>query len=316
MTVEEFSFQQLLVRRYDIFHLHWAAETIVRHPNATIAGLRSRMMLFLIDLAKLRGTRIVWTFHDKIPHIVVHPAIAQWFQAELLKRIDGYISMCRIGRDIAEECYPQLKECPCAIIPHGHYRGEYPDECDRTSARDRLNLSQESKVILFLGYIAPYKNVPRLIELFRELDDPDAILLVVGRPDLSETGEQVEQAAVGDDRIRLVLKYIADGDLQFYYRAADLVVLPFSEILNSGSALLALSFDCPILVPDQGAMAELQESVGGDWVRVYQQMLTTEILAEHLDWTTGDRSQTTAPLQDLDWAKLSQDTLSFYQQLS
>jgi beta-1,4-mannosyltransferase len=42
-------------------------------------------------------------------------------------------------------------------------------------------------------------------------------------------------------------------------RAADLIALPYKEILNSGSAILALSFDRPILVPAAGALAELSE---------------------------------------------------------
>ncbi|MDJ1174981.1 glycosyltransferase family 4 protein [Roseofilum capinflatum] len=314
VEVEEFSFKRLLSKRYDIFHLHWAAETIVRHPSSIMAWVRARMMLALIDWAKFRGTRIVWTFHDKIPHIVLHPKVAEWFQGQLLKRIDGYISMCQIGKELAQECYPSLRERPCGIIPHGHYRGEYADECDRATARNQLNIPQTSNVILFLGYIAPYKNIPLLIQTFRELNDPDAILLIVGRLDLPEMQGELEKSAHQDSRIRLLFGYVPNEELQFYYRAADLVVLPFAEILNSGSALLALSFDCPILVPNQGAMAELQTWVGYDWVKVYENELNANLLKESLEWIQKPRSQQ-APLEQLDWKQLSFDTIKFYQSL-
>lgn len=314
VQVEEFSFKRLLSKRYDIFHLHWAAETIVRHPQKMVAALRARVMLALIDWAKLRGTKIVWTFHDKIPHVVLHPELADGFQTELLKRIDGYVSMCKVGEAIAQECYPSLKNRPSAIIPHGHYRGEYTDQVDRSQARKILNIPETATVLVLLGNIAPYKNVPLLIQKFRELNQPNSILLIAGRPNFPQTQAEVEEAAAGDSRIRLSFGYVDNEDLQLYYRAADLVVLPFAEILNSGSALLALSFDCPILVPNQGAMTELQTWVGSDWVKVYENELTPNLLKESLEWIQKPRSQQ-APLEQLDWERLSYETIKFYQKL-
>ncbi len=314
VRVEEFSASELLVKRYDIFHLHWAAETIVRHPNVVVAAVRSQMMLALIDWAKLRGTRIVWTFHDRIPHVVLHSELATWFQSQLVKRLDGYISMCDVGGAIAQECYPTLKHLPCAIIPHGHYRGEYPDQVDQITARQTLNIPPEAQVFVLLGNIAPYKNVPLLIEQFRALNDPNSILLIAGRPNFPESQQEVEQAADNDSRIRLFFGHVPNEHLQLYYRAANLVVLPFAEILNSGSALLALSFDCPIVVPNRGAMAELQALVGVDWVKVYQAELTVDILRESLEWAQKRQGEK-APLEKLDWQALSAMTIQFYQEL-
>ncbi|MDY7008651.1 MAG: hypothetical protein SWX82_33215 [Cyanobacteriota bacterium] len=53
---------------------------------------------------------------------------------------------------------------------------------------------------------------------------------------------------VNDSRIKLKFGFVPDKKLQEYFRAANFVVLPFKDILNSGNALLALSFDCPVLV--------------------------------------------------------------------
>src|SRR5690606_36127483 len=59
-----------------------------------------------------------------------------------------------------------------------------------------------------------------------------------------------------------------------YFRAADLVVLPYREILNSGTALLALSFDRPVLLPEAGAGDELTRRVGSEWVCTYEHELS------------------------------------------
>ena len=55
-----------------------------------------------------------------------------------------------------------------------------------------------------------------------------------------------------------------------YLPATDLVVLPYRDILNSGSAVLALSFDRPVLVPRRGSLGDLQNHVGRQWVRTYE----------------------------------------------
>ena len=71
--------------------------------------------------------------------------------------------------------------------------------------------------------------------------------------------------------------------------AAQLVVAPYSEVLNSGSALLALTHSRPILLPNRGAMTELQSVVGKDWVRIYEPPLMPETLSDALAWAGFSR---------------------------
>jgi beta-1,4-mannosyltransferase len=102
--------------------------------------------------------------------------------------------------------------------------------------------------------------------------------------------------------------------VQYFLRAADLVVLPYTEILNSGSALLALSFDRPILVPAIGAIPELYELAGGDWVRLYEGELTPELLSDAMRWAkqrSPDEFEH-APLDALDWNRLARLTLEAF----
>ena len=109
----------------------------------------------------------------------------------------------------------------------------------------------------------------------------------------------------------MTLEHVPDVDVQRYLRAADLVVLPFRDITNSASALLALSFDRPVLVPALGAMGELQAIVGTEWVRTYEGELTAEVLAEALEWA-AHRSDGSAPLDALGWAEIARRTLVVY----
>ena len=96
-------------------------------------------------------------------------------------------------------------------------------------------------------------------------------------------------------------------------KAADLVVLPFTEILNSGSAILALSFNRPLLVPSRGAMAELFDIIGPDWVRLYDGPLTSQILEEAVLWANEKSSSSAViDLGRLDWDKIGQLTVEAF----
>lgn len=312
MKVTEFSVTKLLYQYHDIFHLHWPTETIVRHPNSVIAGLRAIMMLLAIDWVRLRGTKVIWTIHDQYPHSVLHPKLAAWFHSELIKRVDGCISHCQMSRELAESAFPGLSDRPHAVIPHGHYREVYPNNINREAARANLDIPTDCHLLLFLGYIDYYKNVPHLVQVFRELAPTNWILLVAGKVEVPELRTQISAAAGNDSRVKLKFGFVQDEKLQKYFRAADLVVLPFQDILNSGSALLALSFDCPVLVPEKGAMAELQAQVGQDWVKLYPGELTTGVLESGLKWAVQGRSPQ-ANLEQLEWSRLSQQTIEAYQ---
>src|SRR4029079_12745051 len=83
-----------------------------------------------------------------------------------------------------------------------------------------------------------------------------------------------------------------------YFRAARVVVLPYRRILNSGAALLALSFDRRVVVPASGSLVELQAQVGEGWVSTYDGPMRPEVVEHALavEPPTG-----AAPLQRYEW---------------
>ena len=82
----------------------------------------------------------------------------------------------------------------------------------------------------------------------------------------------------------LDLAFQSDAAIASWLRAADLVVLPYRAIQNSGSAMLALSADRPVVVPALGAMRELQAAVGEDWVRCYEGDFDADELERSIRW--------------------------------
>ncbi|MDQ3555691.1 MAG: glycosyltransferase [Gemmatimonadota bacterium] len=315
VRVEEFSATRALTGKCDVLHLHWP-DRRVRDPHLLAALARSGALLALLDAVRLRGTRTVWTAHNLQAHDgpLRHWLEPRFWQA-LTRRLDGVIALSPTGLDRVRERYPALRDVPGWVTPLGHFRGVYPDAVDRADARARLGVPPGARVAAFLGQVRPYKGVVHLVRVFRCLPDPSLRLLVAGRPRPSALATEIREAAGDDARIVCALRFVPDAEIQLYLRAADLVILPFREILNSASAVLALSFDRPVLVPDRGSMADLARQVGAEWVRTYPGELAPELLRDGLEWAADPARPARPALEALEWDRVARATLEAYRAL-
>jgi beta-1,4-mannosyltransferase len=307
LRVDEFTPRRLLRGRYDVWHLHWPERMAQR-------GLvRTLLFALLVVWARLRGTRLVWTAHNLEGHWTAHPRLERRLMAWLSRRLDGLVTLIESGRNAVVERYPKLARARGIVVAHGHYVGRYPCTVGREQARRVLGLESADSVFAFVGRIHAYKNVERLIHEFRSLDDPRARLVVAGQPE-RELGASLRRAAAGDARIDLHLRDIPDDELQVFLGAADLVVLPYERVLNSGTALLALSFGRPVLVPDGPAMADLRRELGADAVRVYRGQLDATHLHAALDAVSPQPEALVARVRRVhDWDAIAERTLELYE---
>jgi beta-1,4-mannosyltransferase len=312
--VSDFSYRLSLTDHYDIFHLHWPEWELNAFRSVAKAAARLKLKLMLIDQLRKRGTKIVWTVHNLRAHEALHPRLEEWFWQGFTKRVDGYIALSDAGRVAARERFPYLQRVPGYVIPHGHYRDEYPVN-ESSDARNQLGISPNAKVVLFFGQIREYKNVPALVRAFRNIEDRNVILCVAGRPNPGNLAGELHWTAGTDPRIRLHLHQVPKDRVQLFFGAADLVVLPYRDILNSGSALLALSFNRPILVPGRGAMGELRSRVGPDWVQTYAGEIDTPELEKALIWAQQASRSREPRLDDLEWPQLADQTVKAYTEI-
>jgi glycosyltransferase involved in cell wall biosynthesis len=319
-TVEEFSAWRVLSRRYDIVHLHWP-EYCVNGRGALASLFWSCSLFGAICWVRIRGGKVVWTVHNLQSHQQEHPVMERYFWRILTALVNAFISLTDTGFEQARQRHPALGTKRGFVIPHGNIRDAYPGiEILREEARLRLGIAQSARVVGFFGSVERYKGITELMEAFSALEDPRAILCVAGKSYLSpQERKHIEHIASHDRRVLLQLKYVPDAEVACYIRAADLVVLPFREILNSGSAVLALSLDRPVLVPAKGAMMELQQFAGAEWVRLYSRELTSMTLQQHLDAAIegaarrGRCRALESGWAGLDWKDLAQLTLNAYQ---
>ena len=317
VEVKSCTLRELIFSTWDVWHLNWPAEDILREPKRLRAVAKLVRFWIRLKVAKAKNIKIFWTVHNLKPHEVKYPLLTKVFWWLFLPSIDGLILMSRSTVEKVHREFPHTNARPIFVIPHGHYRGAYSDSVDKKSARVRLGLNTSDLIISFLGQIRPYKGVPSLVNCFRQLGQSGTSLIVAGKPLDRDIASQVTKAAAGDPKVKLHLEYVERDSVQFFLRAADLVVLPYTETINSGSALLALSFDRPILVPAMGAIPDLYELAGDNWVRLYEGELTPKILSDAIRWTR-ERPQgefDRAFLDELDWNRLAWLTIEAFRSL-
>jgi GT2 family glycosyltransferase len=312
--VRDLSYWRLVTERTDVVHLHWPELSFLSGSRRMVHVARLTLFYGLLALTRMRGTVLVWTVHNLDAHEErSSPRVRRVAERLLLRNVDGIIALTDDGVSAARTAFPELRQVPAAVTPHGHYRDAYDFAVDRDAARVRLRLDATRPVVATVGQIRPYKNVPALIAAFRALD-ADATLLVAGKPSSPELAAEIRAAADEDPRVVLDLRFVPDTEVPVVLAAADLVVLPYRRIQNSGSAILALSADRPVLVPDLGAMRELQTDLGGEWVRMFDGELSTEALGAALTWAVEAERPTHADLTALDWDGIARRTLDAYEQ--
>lgn len=308
--VDEFNFWRAFFVSYDVLHIHWPDTHLRTHSWWRAVGKHIRLGLLCLVL-RARGTRIVWMMHNLKPHEKDHWISATLFPLWFPRMCTHVIALTAHGLQASRQLHPALNDKPAAIVPHGHYRAAYPGAPSRTESRRRLGLAEDRFTFLFFGNIRRYKNVPLLIRTFRQLAAQDVQLVVAGLPVLGMEAGDLRALAAGDERIHLHMKFVPDEEVALYLSAADKVVLPFDSVLNSGSVLLALSLDRPVLAPRMGALPEIEAQVGPRWLQLYDGELTPRLLMQaRADAMPAENER--PDLSAFEWEAIARTTLEFY----
>jgi beta-1,4-mannosyltransferase len=291
--VRYFTWRRGVFGRYDILHLHWPEVMLRREGRAARVAARARFAAVMVRITLLR-TPVVRTLHN----VRAHEA-GSWWENTLLSWCER-----RTGTWILlNPDTPLPRPGRSRVIPHGHYRDWFPAPSgDVVPGR-----------LLHFGLIRPYKGVEALLAAFAQCREPQASLHVVGRPTTPELRAVVERACAEDSRIRACLEYVDDARLSAEMAQAQLVVLPYRELHNSGALLLALSLDRPALVPDGPTTRALAAEAGPGWVLTFADGLTAADVDRALD-QTRQRPGEVPRLRGRDWSAVAQQHLEVYRE--
>jgi len=222
-----------------------------------------KMLALRLLLRRIQNSNraIVRTLHNVEPH-----ERGSWLEQSLLHRIDASTDWWITINESSS--VPNGSQS--SLIRHGDYREWFAEH----------QIGGEEPIphrILFFGLLRPYKGLEDLVAAFKGVTTSEASLRIVGAPIDPELGNFVVQASHSDNRVTQLLEYVSDSVLTHEILSAELVVLPYRKMHNSGAALLALSLGRPVLVVRNDANEKLAAEVGHNWVYLFDELTSDEI---------------------------------------
>jgi glycosyltransferase involved in cell wall biosynthesis len=244
------------LRGVRILHIHWLFQFSLpwarRRPWAR--SLMEWWFRRYLQTAQRLGYAIVWTAHDLQPH-------EQIFADDTRAR-DLLISKARVVIALSEATAAQLRELGARqvrVAPMGSYAEPYPVTLTRAEARSSFGFVDDDTVLSLIGRIERYKGADLLLAAAGQLPESSRVKVLVAGictdQAYSEELSRLSRALGG--RATVHLEWVADDDLARYFQATDIAVLPFREITNSASVMLAQSFGVPVVIPDLPMLGDI-----------------------------------------------------------
>ncbi len=237
--------------RPKIFHILW--------NNKFQTFDRTLLTLYYRSL----GKRIVLTAHNvnaskRDDRDTLFNRLTLRFQYRLAAHT--FVHSQKMKSDLIEEF--GVRESRITVIPFGINNAVPKTALTPEEAKKRLGIHAATKTLLFFGNVAPYKGLEYLVRALKHRANgrDDYRLIIAGRPKGPQKYWDEILEEIGDDvrsgRILLKADYIPDEDVEVCFKAADVFVLPYRYIYQSGVMFLGYSFGLPALAADVGPLKE------------------------------------------------------------
>lgn len=249
--------------RRTIFHLHWPDPLFADVTDGFDYQVRASNFLQAVQAFKATGGIFLWTVHNRLPHDARFGTLAMAFHRQLAEVANLiHIHSASALADI-RQLYA-VDERKCIIVPHGSYEGCYGPAFNKYQSRQLLGLSDVDSLILFFGQIRPYKGLDELIHAFHDISgraDRDQVhLLIAGKPLGGFSPGHARLMEENNPRIHILDGFIPDTKVPLLFGAADVVALPYRDVLTSGNLMLAANYGKPVVAPRLPALSLVEDA--------------------------------------------------------
>ncbi len=203
--------------------------------------------------ARNKTTKIICIADNVIPH-EKRPGDKPFTQY-FVGPVSSFITM---SKQVKEDLKTFTKK-PATLVPHPLY-DQFGDKVGKIIARQKLGIAIDEKVILFFGFIRKYKGLDLLLEAMADprIATAGIKLMIAGEfyDDRASYAQWLENPAIAS-RLILHTDFIPDGDIPFYFGAADFIVQPYRSATQSGVTPLAYFYEKAMLVTNVGGLPDL-----------------------------------------------------------
>lgn len=204
-----------------------------------------------------REIRVIFCCHNVLPHegFPCKRLLAQM----VLRQGDGFI--VQSAQDAKDLCslvpQPRFKR---AVLPT--FNAFRLENLSREVAREQLQIGAGEEILLFFGFIRKYKGLKHLLRAMPAIlkERPKVHLLIVGEffeGDKQDYMDLIKETGIPQGALTLVDGYMPDKEVEPYFAASDLVVLPYESATQSGVVQIAYGFEKPVIATAVGGLPEV-----------------------------------------------------------
>lgn len=212
--------------------------------------------LLLVMIPKLLGLKIAVISHDVSSFVDNDSALMQNLIYNTLSDyiiVHNQFSYDELLKNIKLNDHKKV-----AVIKHGGYLDHISERADKISLRKELGLESDGKYILFFGQIKDVKGLDILLKAISKVSS-NIKLIIAGKPwkaDFSKYDTLIKKYDL-ESRIVKMIRFIEDDEREKLFFAADVNVLPYRIIYQSGVLLMAMSHGLPVIASDLPANKEI-----------------------------------------------------------
>jgi len=239
---------------FSVFHARFSGISIF-HFHIFYTNL---LVLFNLLFVKILFGKVVLTVHDVSSFS--NSSNSSIICKLIYKLTDRIITHNEFSKSEIINVNGNLSSC-IFIVPHGNYTPFINIQYDKEKSKEQLGIPNNRRILLFFGMIKKVKGLEILLSALKGIikQNPDVLLVIAGKPwenDFSTYQEIIDENNLSE-YILLHTKFIPQEDVEHYYCASDLVVLPYKKIYQSGVLMMTLSYERPALVSDLPPIKEI-----------------------------------------------------------
>ncbi|MFZ2072139.1 MAG: glycosyltransferase [Minisyncoccia bacterium] len=256
--VKPFSWIKLLFLSFakderNIIHIHW--ETNIYGSKYIFVSLIRMLLKFPgFLLLKLLGIKIVWTVHNLYSHDYLHPRVDALGRFFMWKIADTVVVQQKKFEQSQLLFRPSKK---IVFIQHPNFIGVFGPlwSGDKESLRNSYEIKSKEIILLAVGSVRPYKELPTLIDVINSSykEGINVRLLIAGKAS-KEYGEIITNKVDNNPAIILRLGFVEMNEMSKLLALSDYSILYYGDSsLNSGPLILSLSYGVPVITRDMPA---------------------------------------------------------------
>ena len=239
---------------FSVFHARFSGVSIF-HFHIFYTNF---LVMFNLLLVKILFGKVVLTVHDV-------SSFSNSFNSSIIEKLiykltDRIITHNEFSKLEILNVNANLSSC-ISIIPHGNYTPFINIQYDKEKSKEQLGIQNNRRILLFFGMIKKEKGLEVLLSALKGVikQNPDILLVIAGKPwenDFSAYQKIIDENDLSK-YILLHTMFIQQEDVEHYYCASDLVILPYKKIYQSGVLMMTLSYERPALVSDLPPLKEI-----------------------------------------------------------